>query len=74
MTPSALRAYLKQRGEASLVDLTAHFGTDSGLLEDLLILWKKKGQIEEVTAACGKSCCRNGRVTLYRWRECLPTS
>lgn len=69
MTPSDLRAYLKHRGEASLIDLAAHFGTDPGLLQDLLALWKRKGQVEEVTATCGKSCCQNGQVTFYRWRE-----
>jgi hypothetical protein len=70
MTPSALRAYLRQRGEASLVDLTAHFGANSALLEDLIAYWQKKGSILESRQHCGKTCvhCAEG-VVLYRWQE-----
>ncbi|MDR3056016.1 MAG: FeoC-like transcriptional regulator [Zoogloeaceae bacterium] len=70
MTPSALRSYLRERGQASLPDLTAHFGVGVGLIEDLLAYWQRKGKILQNTAVCGKACVQNcGQVVFYRWQE-----
>jgi hypothetical protein len=70
MIPSELRAYLKERGQASLMDMAAHFNADSGLVQDLLAYWRKKGRILETVAGCGKACrqCEQP-VTFYQWRE-----
>ncbi|MDR3159308.1 MAG: FeoC-like transcriptional regulator [Zoogloeaceae bacterium] len=70
MTPSALRAYLRHSGPASLSTLTAHFGADVDLLQDLLAYWRKKGRILENVRNCGKTCaqCAQGAV-FYQWRE-----
>lgn len=71
MTPSELRTYLRQRGQASLVDLVARFDTDPEVVRDVLGYWQRKGRIQETAAGCGKSCgnCNNGPVVFYQWQE-----
>ncbi|GHU11360.1 hypothetical protein FACS1894185_4470 [Betaproteobacteria bacterium] len=70
MTPSELRSYLRERGQASLMDLAAHFGVGIGLIEALMAYWQRKGRIQESAAVCGKACAQNcGQVVFYRWRE-----
>jgi DeoR/GlpR family transcriptional regulator of sugar metabolism len=70
MMPSQLRAYLRQRGEASLADLTAHFDTDMEMVKDQLVYWQKKGKILETAAGCGKTCCScDSKIVFYRWKE-----
>jgi hypothetical protein len=72
-TPSALRAYLRQRGEASLSEMAAHFGADADLIQDLLGYWQKKGRIRTSGADCGKSCARCAEgyrgAVFYQWRD-----
>jgi hypothetical protein len=69
MTPSDLRAYLRNHGAASIDDLAAHFGSDPGMVADILAWWARKGRIETVVADCGKSCCQNRQATFWRWKE-----
>lgn len=69
MTPSDLRSYLRVKGQASLMDLTAHFGVAASLVEDLLAYWQRKGKILESRSVCG-ACAQNcGQVAFYRWQE-----
>jgi hypothetical protein len=72
MTPSALRAYLRQSGPASLPALTAHFGADTGLIQELLRYWQSKGRILESRPDCGNKACTGcaqgyGGTVFYRW-------
>ena len=69
-TPSALRAYLRHSGEASLPELAAHFGADAGLIRDVIAYWQKKGRIRESAPGCDKACAQCGEGAIfYRWRE-----
>jgi hypothetical protein len=71
MTPSQVRAYLRERGQASLVDLAAHFDTDPQHLEAVLALWEQKGKVRKTLAACGKGCsgCSIAPAVFYTWQE-----
>jgi hypothetical protein len=72
MTPSELRGYLRERREASLLDLACHFETDAEVVKDVLAYWQRKGKIVHVAAgaACGKACARQCAGTeFYRWQE-----
>lgn len=71
MTPSDLRSYLRQRGQASLQDLAVRFDSDPDLVRDVLGYWQRKGRIRETVAGCGKSCnqCHHGHLVVYHWEE-----
>lgn len=71
MTPSDLRTYLRQRGQASLIDLAARFDSDPALIQDVLGYWQRKGKVHASGAACGKSCnqCNNHQTIFYQWQE-----
>ncbi|MDR1888171.1 MAG: FeoC-like transcriptional regulator [Zoogloeaceae bacterium] len=70
MTPSALRDYLREKGPSSLIDLAAHFGVGVGFVEEVLAYWRRKGNILETVASCGKACTDcSANVVFYQWNE-----
>jgi hypothetical protein len=72
MTPSELRAYLRERheAEASLTDLALHFETNAEVVRDVLAYWQRKGKIRRLPSApcpaCPQKCAGTER---YRWQE-----
>ncbi|MCL2076280.1 MAG: FeoC-like transcriptional regulator [Betaproteobacteria bacterium] len=46
LTPGALRAYLRQQGEASVSELSAHFSAPVKMVEGVLAYWQHRGNIE----------------------------
>ncbi|GLS06204.1 hypothetical protein GCM10007860_33740 [Chitiniphilus shinanonensis] len=72
MTPSDIRQYLRERGQASLADLAAHFDAEPDAVRDVIAHWVRKGRVSEIGgASCGKSCCGCGTTAsvAYRWHE-----
>lgn len=72
MTPSDIRAYLKTRERASLVDLAARFDADPQAILGVLSYWQRKGKVLEIKGAtCNKGCsgCGASNLSLYQWQE-----
>ncbi|TJZ78919.1 FeoC-like transcriptional regulator [Chitiniphilus eburneus] len=72
MTPSDIRQYLRERGQASLADLAARFDSDPEMVRGVIAHWIRKGKVTEIGGGdCGKSCCACGTTasTAYRWQE-----
>lgn len=71
MVLQEIKAYLKQHRSVSLFDLKREFGSDAGLLRDMLQLWIQKGQVRCVqkTVACGVRCtkCDPLITETYEW-------
>jgi hypothetical protein len=72
MILSDLRAYLEERGEASVADMALHFDTAPDALRPMLEVWLKKGKVERFTISpnCGGNCnrCAPEVTEIYRWR------
>ena len=72
MTPSTVRDYLKERGNASLSDVALHFDAGEDSVRAVLDLWIAKGKIRPLAA--GASCSRAGSCgcsckaeEIYEW-------
>jgi hypothetical protein len=69
---SEIRAYLEERGQATLTDMMAHFDSKPDALRPMLDLWVRKGVIERLTAPpdCGGNCnrCTAEAAEVYRWK------
>jgi hypothetical protein len=57
MIPSDLRAYQRQNKSTSLIELTAHFGVGTALVENQLAYWRREDNILERTETCGNKGC-----------------
>ena len=57
MMLSDLRRHIEERGQATLADLSAHFGADPVIVRHMLEIWIRKGRLRRqcVTDAC-RSC------------------
>ena len=72
MTPSTVRDYLKERGNASLSDVALHFDAGEDSVRAVLDLWVAKGKIRPLAAgaacsragSCGRSCKAE---EIYEW-------
>ncbi len=71
MRPSDLRSYLQQRGQVSLIDLSARFDASPELVQEVMTYWQRKGKVIARQGSCGSSCkgCAAGQVTFYDWQE-----
>lgn len=58
MTPSAVRDYLKERGNASLSDVAVHFDAGEESVRAVLDLWIAKGRVRPLAA--GATCSKAG--------------
>ena len=78
MILSELRDHLRQRGQASLLELAQHFDAEPEALRGMLEHWIRKGQVRRHQAggACGGGCtqCDPASLELYQWGvEGTPT-
>ncbi len=73
MILSEVRDYLKERGQATLLDVALHFDIDPETARGMLDVWVRKGRIhqERATASCGSSCsqCDTAATEIYVWGE-----
>ncbi len=73
MILSDIKQYLKQRGSASLSDISLHFDTDPDAMRGMLDQWIRKGKVtkQSAKATCGSGCNRCGLegTEVYRWIE-----
>ena len=73
MILSAIRDYIKQRGQCSLSDIALHFDCDADAVRGMLEVWVRKGQVEKnsATPSCGTSCqsCDPATTEVYTWHE-----
>ncbi|WP_457664904.1 FeoC-like transcriptional regulator [Thiolapillus sp.] len=71
MILSELKAYLQERGQATLADVVNHFDVDANVARDMLQVWIRKGQVQKLQAAasCGSSCsqCDAAATEIYVW-------
>jgi hypothetical protein len=79
-----VRDLLRQRGMATAAQLAAELRLPSGVVEDMLAHWGRRGLVAEVGASGSGSCASGGRrgcsscgqcagasapATLYHWRD-----
>jgi putative ferrous iron transport protein C len=66
-----LRDYMKQRRQATLADLAAHFQVDPDAVRGMMDVWIGKGKVRRLpaTASCGSSCtkCDPAGTEIYLW-------
>jgi len=55
---SEIRAYLSQRGRASLADIALHLHVSPDAARGMLELWERKGRVCRMAAACGGTCAK----------------
>lgn len=80
MTPTAVKAYLRDRHRASLGDIATHFGSTPEAVRPILSLWQNKGRLRCLNdagddgCACTKGCGRCSGAThsragseVYEW-------
>ena len=68
-----IRDYLRERGQANLLDLALHFDTTPDAMRGMLEPWLRKGRVRRVAmdAACGSGCsqCVPEVTEVYVWAE-----
>jgi hypothetical protein len=73
MTLTDLRAYLKGRPGATLVEIAHHFRVDPDIVREMLAVWIRKGKVEKrsMGAGCGSACsrCDPASIALFVWTE-----
>lgn len=72
MTPSLLKQYLQEHGQASLRDLVLHFDVSAEALKDAISIWIRKGKVEQSSVSgCDKGCCQCDAelMTVYYWKN-----
>ena len=66
-----IRAYLQERGQATLADIARHLDVTPELARDMLELWIRKGKVQRLVAtpSCGTSCaqCDSATTEIYVW-------
>lgn len=67
-----IRDYLRQRGSASLSDVSIHFDIAPDTAEFALSYWLKKGKVREQNSSCGSGGCGGGSCSgagsaVYEW-------
>ena len=72
-----IRAYIKERGRASMQDLSLHFKMDKTALEPIISRLEKDGKVtveeDEKCAGCADSCAFAGEpMVIILWREDSP--
>lgn len=77
----AVREVLQKQGMASASQIAAELKLSVGLVEDMLVYWRRRGVVEQVSVgsrkSCGSSCHSGGcgscgntmasSVQAYRW-------
>ncbi len=73
MILSDIKQYLKQRGSASLSDISLRFDADPDAMRGMLDQWIRKGKVtkQAAKATCGSGCNRCGLegADIYCWVE-----
>ncbi len=65
-----IRGYLRERGSASLREISLHFDTSTDAAELALTYWMNKGKVQLVTPSCDSDCTGcPGSEALYCWTE-----
>ena len=65
-----IKAYLRQRGQASLADLALHFDSEPEALRGMLEVWIRKGRVRKIQlgGSCGGcSECDPTAGETYQW-------
>lgn len=71
MLLSELKAFLKQKGRATLAELASEFGETPEMIRCMMCHFINKGSVTEntLTPKCGTACqsCQLANVTVYQW-------
>ncbi|MEW8015445.1 MAG: FeoC-like transcriptional regulator [Candidatus Sedimenticola endophacoides] len=66
-----IKAYLRQRGQATLADIALHVGSEPDAVLGMLETWIRKGEVRKyrLGSACGSGCgeCPANATEIYQW-------
>lgn len=70
---TAVRDYLRNRGQVTLAEVALHFDVTPDVARRMLEVWRRKGKVHRAmaTASCGSSCsqCDPAATEIYFWGE-----
>lgn len=67
---SAIRAFMQERGTASLTELSIHLEADPGAVRGMIDVWRRKGRMVQLPLPCGGCTqCDTGTTEIYQWTE-----
>jgi hypothetical protein len=69
MTISDIKGYLQKRGQAHLIDIANHFGSEPDAVLGMLEHWQRKGRIARTAIPKCNGCnrCGDAAPEFYRW-------
>ncbi len=69
MTVSDVKGYLQQCGQAPLLDIANHFGTQPEVVLGMLEHWQRKGKVRRLQArkCSGCTACGCTALELFSW-------
>jgi len=69
MILSDIKRFLGERGQASLAELSQHFGSDPEAMRGMLEFWIARGRVLRHLPACGSGCtqCAPEVIEVYTW-------
>ena len=69
MILSDIKRFLGERGQASLAELSQHFGSDPEAMRGMLEFWIARGRVIRHLPSCGSGCtqCAPEVIEVYTW-------
>ncbi len=69
MILSDIKRLLGERGQASLAELSQHFGSDPEAMRGMLDFWIARGRVLRHVPSCGSGCtqCAPEVIEVYTW-------
>lgn len=68
-----IKAYLQERKQATLRDLSIHFDVNPEAMRGMLDKWIQKGRVAKISAAacggCASNCATAEQEETYEWLE-----
>jgi len=71
---SDIKRFLGERGQASLAELSQHFGSDPEAMRGMLEFWIARGRVVRHVPSCGGGCtqCAPEVIEVYTWVDKTP--
>ena len=76
MILSDIKRLLGERGQASLAELSQHFGSDPEAMRGMLEFWIARGRVVRHVPSCGGGCtqCAPEVIEVYAWITNTPAT
>ena len=76
MILSDIKRLLGERGQASLAELSQHFGSDPEAMRGMLEFWIARGRVLRHVPSCGSGCtqCAPEVIEVYTWEDNPPAT